>query len=180
MGSPNDNIVVDRAAIARRVQELAAQIAKDFTLIQVSEPGAELTIVPVLTGAFIFAADLIRCLPLKMRIELTTVSSYPGAAVATQGPTLLGQLPDLKNHHILLVEDILDSGQTIQLLREHLVPLTTSLRVVTLLRKQRPEAMATPVDYVGFDIPDEFVVGYGLDHDGYHRNLPDVVSLPTE
>ena len=177
MVEPIESVLVDRDAIARRVEELAGQIADDFHSLTDHEPNAELIIVPVLTGAFIFAADLIRCLPLKMRIELVTVSSYPGTATVSQGPSVRGDVPDLKGRHVLLVEDILDSGQTIELMQNQIQPESASLHTVTLLRKDRPEAMNTQVDYVGFDIPDKFVVGYGLDHDGYYRNLPDVVTL---
>ena len=174
-----EDIVVHRDSIAGRVEELARRIAGDFDRTAADDPDAELTIVPVLTGAFVFAADLIRRLPLKTRIELVAVSSYPGTATTSQGPRLLNQLPDLNNRHVLLVEDILDSGRTLAMLREKLQASCRSLRLATLLRKMRPEAMATPVDYIGFDIPDLFVVGYGLDHDGLYRNLPDVVHLKS-
>jgi hypoxanthine phosphoribosyltransferase len=174
-----DSVLVAREAIAQRIEAMGQQIADDFRNTTANDPNAELTILPVLTGAFIFAADLIRCLPLKMRIELIAVRSYPGAATVSEGPKVLGNLPNLKGHHVLLVEDILDSGQTIAMLQNRIQADCASLRTVTLLRKDRPEAMATPVDYVGFDIPDRFVVGYGLDHDGYYRNLPDVVTLSS-
>ncbi|MDX1565784.1 MAG: phosphoribosyltransferase family protein, partial [Phycisphaeraceae bacterium] len=95
-----EDIVVHRDAIARRVEELAQRISADFAPTSASDPGAELTIVPVLTGAFVFAADLIRRLPLKTRIELVAVSSYPGTATRSQGPRLLNQLPDLENRHV--------------------------------------------------------------------------------
>jgi len=107
------------------------------------------------------------------------VSSYPGIATNTQGAKLVeAQFDGLAGGRVLLVDDILDSGSTLRLL----VPMLKShgaleVKTCVLLRKKRPEAMATPVDYVGFDIPDEFVVGYGLDYDDYYRNLPDIVSL---
>ncbi len=174
-----DDVVVPRDAIAKRVAEMAKQIADDFTQSVGGNAQTELTVMPILTGAFVFAADLIRQLPIKTRIEMVAVRSYPGTATESQGPQLLNPLPDLSDQHVLLVEDILDSGQTLTLLKQTLAGQCASLRMVTLLRKQRPQAMATPVDFVGFDIPDVFVVGYGLDHDGYHRNLPDVVHLKT-
>ena len=95
---------------------------------------------------------------------------------------MLGQqLGDVSGRHVLLVDDILDSGGTIRLV----VPLVAALGAATvktcvLLRKDRPAAQETPVDYVGFEIPDEFVVGYGLDYNNYYRNLPDIVTLKPE
>ena len=92
---------------------------------------------------------------------------------------MLGQqLGDLRGRHLLLIDDILDSGGTIKLVQSVLGPMEpASVKTCVLLRKQRPAAMEVPVDYVGFEIPDEFVVGYGLDYDNYYRNLPDIVSL---
>jgi hypoxanthine phosphoribosyltransferase len=127
----------------------------------------------------VFCSDLVRQLPLQLRIATMRVSSYPGTATNTQGAKLVeAQFDGLAGGHVLLVDDILDSGSTLRLL----VPMLAShgalgVKTCVLLRKKRPEAMATPVDYVGFDIPDEFVVGYGLDYDDYYRNLPDIVSL---
>ena len=117
--------------------------------------------------------------PLRLRIDLLTVSSYPGASIRSQGSSLVArQLGDIRGRHVLLVDDILDSGGTLNLVRPLIESLGPAmLRTCVLLRKNRPAAMATPVEYVGFDIPDEFVVGYGLDYDNYYRNLPDIVTL---
>lgn len=141
-----------------------------------------MTIVSVMTGAMVFCSDLVRQMPLQLRIATIRVSSYPGTATSTQGAKLVeAQLDGLAGSDVLLVDDILDSGNTLRLL----VPMLHSYGAISvttcvLLRKKRPEAAATPVDYVGFDIPDEFVVGYGLDYDDYYRNLPDIVSLKPE
>jgi hypoxanthine phosphoribosyltransferase len=127
----------------------------------------------------VFCADLMRQMPVRMNLGLMTVSSYPGQSLRTQGASLLGsQLGDIRDRHVLLMDDILDSGGTIRLV----VPLLrqmgpASVRTAVLLRKDRPAARETPVDYVGFEIPDEFVVGYGLDYGNYYRNLPDIVTL---
>ncbi len=174
-----EKILISEATIAARVTALAAQITADHLA---SAGGAELMIVPVLTGAMIFCGDLIRKIPIAMRIGLCTVSSYPGHSLRSQGSQLLSQqLGDVRGRHVLLIEDILDSGGTlglvIPLLRE-MAP--ASLRVCVLLRKERPEALSVKVDYVGFNIPDEFVVGYGLDYNNYYRNLPDVVTLKPQ
>jgi hypoxanthine phosphoribosyltransferase len=159
---------------------LAHQITADHTV-----PGketAEVTIVPILTGAMIFCGDLIRQMPVKMRIGLITVSSYPGASISSQGSQILGQqLGDIKGRHVLLVDDILDSGGTVKLVVQALRDLgAASVKACVLLRKDRPSAKQVQVDYVGFEIPDEFVVGYGLDYNNYYRNLPDIVTLKPQ
>ena len=143
---------------------------------------AEITIVPVLTGAMIFCADLIRHIPIAMRVGLLAVSSYPGRSVASQGSTVLSQqLGDLRGRHVLLLDDILDSGGTIRLVRGLLAESgAASVRTCVLLRKDRPSAADVRVDYVGFEIPDEFVVGDGLDYNDRYRNLPDIVTLRPE
>ncbi len=176
-----EKVLISQEQIARRVRELAQQITADHAASPDSR-GAEITIVPVLTGAMIFCSDLIRHIPIAMRIGLVTVSSYPGATVSAQGAQVLGrQLGDVSGRHVLLLDDILDSGGTINLV----VPLirglgAASVRSCVLLRKDRAAAKATHVDYAGFEIPDEFVVGYGLDFNNYYRNLPDIVTLKRE
>ena len=178
-----ERILIDRETLAKRVREMAQQITKDFQP-PVGEP-LEITIVPILTGSFIFVADLIRDLPLRMQIRLISVSSYPGTATTSMPAKIGSDLDDLPQSlagcHVLLVDDILDSGQTLKLVSKNLSQRgPASLKTCVLLRKQRPQAMAQPVDYVAFDIPDEFVVGYGLDYDDYYRNLPDIVVLKPE
>jgi hypoxanthine phosphoribosyltransferase len=176
MNADIERVLIPSDQIAARIRELAQQITADHTDAQGQ---TEITLVPILTGAMVLAADLMRHMPVRMKIGLMTVSSYPGRSLRTQGSSILGnQLGDVRGRHILLLDDILDSGGTLRLV----VPLLkemgpASVRVCVLLRKNRPVAMETPVDYVGFEIPDEFVVGYGLDFDDYYRNLPDIVTL---
>ncbi|MEM6459746.1 MAG: hypoxanthine phosphoribosyltransferase [Planctomycetota bacterium] len=179
MRSDLQRILVDADAIARRVDELARQITDDLDRL---DHGGRVTLVPILTGSIIFVADLIRRLPQPMQIHLISVSSYPGTATASRGAKIdaaLTNVPaDLTDRVVLLIDDILDSGNTFRAVTDELGrrnPL--ALRTIALLRKQRPEAMGFPIDYVGFDIPDEFVVGYGLDFDGFYRNLPDIGVL---
>ena len=176
-----DQVLINRERIARRVDELAAQIGADYTAPG-SEAPRELTVLAVLTGSLIFLADLVRRMPMMLRLRLIMVSSYPGQSTTTQGVRLIGELPtDLRGQHVLVVDDILDSGNTIRFVREILAERSpASVRTCMLLRKQRPSAMVEHADYVGFDIPDAFVVGYGLDYDGYYRNLPDVVTLKPQ
>lgn len=198
-----DRVLIDRHAIARRIAELAADITRDLghpahnpALSPDSDPhtdalhhtwpdDGEITIIPVLTGSIIFVADLIRKMPLRLSIHLTSVRSYPGKATTSKGAMIqkeLSTLPEtLEGRDVLVVDDILDSGNTLRLVTDLVGQKNPrSLRTCVLLRKQRPEAMAFDIDYVAFDIPDEFVAGYGLDFDGYYRNLPDIVTLKRE
>jgi len=174
-----DRILIDRQRIARRVGEMAAEIRRDLEGLR---GDVEIILVPILTGSIIFLADLIRHLPEKIRINVVTASSYAGKRTRTTGEPIVGGLPDdLENKHVLIVDDILDSGTTIRRIRseiERFRPRT--LRACVLLRKEIPSALETPCEYIGFEIPDEFVVGYGLDYDGYYRNLPDIGVLKKE
>lgn len=173
-----DRILIPQERIAQRVKELGRQIVADHE----GPGGGEITLVPILTGAMIFCADLMRQMSLRMQIGLLTVSSYPGASLSTQGSQLIGQqLGNLRGRHVLLIDDILDSGGTVRLVQPLLAAMgPASVKTCVLLRKDRPAAKQTPVDYVGFEIPDEFVVGYGLDYDNYYRNLPDIVTLKQQ
>lgn len=177
-----DRVLISQWQINARVQEMARAITADIVKGQPGVDGPEMTIVPVMTGAMIFTSDLIRQIPFAMRIGLLTVSSYPGAATTTQGSKFSAErLPDLRGKHVLAVDDILDSGGTLRLVVPRLLELgAAEVKTCVLLRKDRPEAKTTPADYVGFDIPDEFVVGYGLDYNDYYRNLPDIVTLKKE
>ena len=171
-------ILIPQRQIAERVGELAGLITADHSPPKMIGP-AQVTIVPILTGAMIFTGDLIRQIPLAMQIGLVTVSSYPGKSVSTQGAQMVHQqVGDLSGRHVVLVDDVLDSGQTLRLVQAVLREKgAESVRTCVLLRKDRPAARDVPVDYLGFDIPDVFVVGYGLDYDNYYRNLPDIVTL---
>jgi hypoxanthine phosphoribosyltransferase len=176
-----DRVLIPQERLAQRIVQLARQITADHTPPNIPD-GDEITIVPILTGAFIFCGDLIRHIPLPIQIGLITVSSYPGTSLRTQGSQLLGQqLGDVRGRHLLLIDDILDSGGTLKLVTGMLNQLgAASVKSCVLLRKDRPAAKETPVDYVGFEIPDVFVVGYGLDYNNYYRNLPDIVTLKSE
>lgn len=134
---------------------------------------------PVLTGAMVFAADLIRAMPLGMRVRAVSVSSYPGKSTTSQGVSLRGEFPtDLEGSHVVLVDDIYDTGRTLSVLQGMVAEQSpASLRTCVLLSKQVERQADAVVDYVGFEIPPVFVIGYGLDHDDMHRNLPDVRVL---
>ena len=176
-----DQVLVTADRIAGRVRELGEQITRDH-LAAAESDHAPLTIVPILTGAMIFCGDLIRAMPVPMKIGALSVRSYPGTSLKSQGSQLISQsVGDLTGRHVVLVDDILDSGGTLRLIVPMLIELgARSVKTCVLLRKDIARARAATADYVGFDIPDEFVVGYGLDYDDYYRNLPDIVTLRSE
>jgi len=174
-----DRILIDRHRIQERVEALAEEIRRDLEQL----PGdVEITLVPVLTGSIIFVADLIRQLPQKMRIDVVTASSYHGESTTSSGEPTIGPLPkNLGDRFVLIVDDILDSGTTIRRIRAEIERHEPrSVRACVLLRKRIPPALETPCEYIGFDIPDEFVVGYGLDYNDFYRNLPDIGVLKKE
>ncbi|MBC7834079.1 MAG: hypoxanthine phosphoribosyltransferase [Phycisphaerales bacterium] len=175
-------ILIARDLISARVAEVGRQLSADLErLMGEADDSARIVMVPILTGAIVFAADLIRHLPQKMSIRPVTISSYPGAATTSQGVNIRGELPtDLRGSHVIIVDDILDSGRTLGLLRRMIAAQDpASLRIAVLLRKHKVAGRDEEVraDYACFDIGDEFVVGYGLDYDGYFRNLPEVRAM---
>lgn len=178
-----ERVLIDRERIAERVGELAERLAGDLRaeLDREGSSDAEhrVVLIPIMTGAVVFVADLIRRLPLKLSMELVAVSSYPGQTMESKGAHLRSELPGgLKGKHVVLIDDILDSGRTLHLVRSMIVEKSpASVRTVVLLDKRERRVMPIEPDYAGFEIPDEFVVGYGLDYDGYYRNLPDIATL---
>ena len=167
-------VLVSRDRISRRLDRLAAELVEHYGR-------DEVTILAILTGAFVFVADLVRRLEIPLEIEVAQVSSYPGTAVSAQGPprfTLPGPA-NLAGRRVLIADDILDSGATLSALIEDVRSAgAAETRTCVLLRKRRSDLPDRPdADFVGFDIPDEFVVGYGLDHDNRYRNLPDIRVL---
>lgn len=167
-----EQVLIDEASIARRVRELGHELS-----IEVAD-GKDVVLVAVLTGAVVFAADLMRAIPTRVAISMVSVTSY-GASTTSQGAVLSSALPkNLAGKHVIIVDEVLDSGGTLRLLRTELSSLdVASLRACVLLRKQREQAMSTKCEMVGFDIPDVFVVGYGLDFNGEFRNMPFVGVL---
>ena len=168
-------VLISAEEIDRRVGELAEQIAPLYR-------DRDLTIVGVLTGSLMFLADLVRRLDMPLRIGFIQASSYRGAATKPGALHIDPEIrPDLRGRHVLLLDDILDTGQTLRHLVAHLSELhAASVKVAVLLRKQGRQLHEVQVDYVGFDIPDAFVVGYGLDFNDEYRNLPHVAVLPRE
>jgi hypoxanthine phosphoribosyltransferase len=173
--------LISREQIAERIAVVGADITDSLRALSAGESNPRVVLVPILTGALVFTADLIRHIPVPMSIRPVTISSYPGTATSSQGANIHGAVPtDLAGAHVILVDDILDSGRTLGLLRRVLqAQRPASLQLAVLLRKNKPGGREehVEVEFVGFDIEDEFVIGYGLDYDGYFRNLPDIGVL---
>lgn len=175
LGAGIERELLSQQKIEQRVRELGLELA-DYYLDRTP------LLVGVLNGAVIFMADLVREMPVAVDFEFMAVSSY-GLATETSGVVrILKDLStDITGREVLVVEDIIDSGLTVRYLRRILEERNPAdIKVVTLLRKMKPEADSVRVDYVGFEIPDEFVVGYGLDMGGKFRNLPYVGVARTD
>ena len=168
-------VLYHESTILSRLDELAHEISQDY------RGRGELTVVAVLNGSFMFLGDLLRRIPLPLQVDCLSVASYAGTQ--TTGVVTFDQLsmPDIAGRHVLVLDDILDSGRTLHAVRERLReqgPL--SVRIGVLLRKRREREVAVEADYVAFDIADEFVVGYGLDFNEAYRNLPCIGVLREE
>ncbi len=164
---PAPPVLISEAAIARRVDELAAQISRDYA------DAGEVLLVGVLRGAFIFLADLARRLTVPRRIDFVALSSYDQGAVSKGVRLIMDLRVAIAGRHVLLVEDIVDSGHTLSYLVALLATRgPASLKTCALTRKPDRLEVDVNLDYVGFDIPDRWVVGYGLDYNDRYRALP--------
>ena len=171
-------ILIDRDSIAERIEVLAEQLERD---LRSKSATGQLILLPIMTGSVVFVADLMRHLPIPFRIEPVRARSYIGATTVSNQPVTVDGLDweSLRGNHILILDDVLDSGKTLSALRSMAEEAgAASVKACVLLRKET--APDVPCEYVGFDIPDEFVVGYGLDFDGLYRNLPDIGVLRPE
>lgn len=170
-------ILIPRDRIAKRVAEMAREIGETYR-----DAKEGLTLVTILSGSVIFLADLIRELPIRMKIALITVSSYAGATTTSRGSTIISELrSDVRGQHVLVIDDILDTGGTLRLVTAKLREQhPASLRTCVLLRKPSKAPPDVGADFVGFDVEDVFVVGYGLDYDDLYRNYPHIGVLRPE
>ena len=162
-----ERVLFDEPTILSRLDELAAQISADYR-------ERELTVIAVLNGSLIFMADLLRRIPLPLKLDCLSVASYHGGTKST-GEVVFKQvmLPDVEGRHILILDDILDSGLTLNAIRRKLDEANPlSIKVCVLLEKQIERTAPVDADYIGFEIGNEFVVGYGLDYMERYRNLP--------
>ena len=169
------HILLTREEIAKRVLELGRTISEDYK-------GKEPLMICILKGSVIFYADLVRAIETPVRFEFMTASSYGSATVSSGEVKIVSELDNkIADRHVILVEDIIDSGRTIAYIKNDMLKKgVKSLKVCALLDKPERRVSDVTADYVGFTIPDEFVVGYGLDFDQKYRNFPDIGVLKPE
>ena len=170
-----DRVLFTEEQIRARVGELGRQISKDYE-------GKDLVLVGVLRGANIFLADLCRAITIPATLDFIATSSYGKGAVSTGVVRILKDLEEaVESRHVLLVEDVVDTGLTLQYLMDNLrARNVASLRVCSLLDKPSRRQVPVQVDYLGFQVPDEFLVGYGLDYAQHYRNLPFIGVLKRD
>lgn len=167
--------IVTQEEMRARIKELGKQISTDYT-------GKDLVLVGVLKGAYAFYADLARAVRIPMRVDFLIVTSYGSQSKTTGKVKVITELTeDIKGKDVLLVEDIVDSGLTVQYLTKTLAKQKPrSVKVCTLLSKPERRTIDVPLDYIGFKIPNKYVVGYGLDYQQKYRNLPYLAVLDME
>lgn len=169
-------ILITRDQLQTRTAELGGAISRDYA-------GKELLLVCILKGSVLFLSDLIRAIRIPHAIDFMAISSYGGTRTESSGVVriLMDLNTSIENRNVLIVEDIIDTGRTLAYITENLRTRNpASLRICTLLNKPSRREVNVPLDYVGFDIPNEFVVGYGLDYNEIYRNLPFVGVLKPE
>jgi hypoxanthine phosphoribosyltransferase len=170
-----ERVLFDEPTILRRLDEIATQISEDYR-------DRDLTVIAILNGSLMFMADLLRRIPLPLKLDCLSVASYHGKA-QTSGEVIFKQiaLTHVMDRHVLLLDDILDSGGTLSAIREKLqTAKPRSIGICVLLQKKKARQQPVDADYVGFEIEDEFVVGYGLDFMERYRNLPCIGVLRKE
>lgn len=168
-------VLVSKAELESKVRELGAIISRDYE-------GKELVLIGILKGAAVFMSDLMREITFPVAVDYMSVSSY-GSSATTSGVITIKQDidTDIRGKHVLLVEDLIDTGLTLQHLKQlFALREAASVRICTILSKPSRRLADIPIDYSGIDIPDEFVVGYGLDYAEQYRNLPEVWIVETD
>jgi hypoxanthine phosphoribosyltransferase len=169
---PAGRILITQEELGSRVTEIGRAISTDYA-------GMDPVLVGVLKGAVVFLADLMRSIELPLTTDFMSVSSYGGSTRSSGIVKITGDLSvSIEDRHVLIVEDIIDSGRTVSYLKRNLMTRhPRSLKICALLDKVERREVDVELDYVGFAIPDVFVVGYGLDHAGLYRNLPYLSAL---
>jgi hypoxanthine phosphoribosyltransferase len=163
--------IISEEAICKRIEELAGEINRDFS-------GREVLFLGILNGAFLFAADLFKKIKLTARISFVKLASYEGTRTTGSVKELIGWNESVSGMPVIVLEDIVDTGHTLERIAGELrIRKASEIKVATLLFKPEAYTKKIPVDYIGFNIPNDFVVGHGLDYDGYGRNLPGVYTL---
>jgi hypoxanthine phosphoribosyltransferase len=157
--------------IKQRVEDMAKQINRDLA-------GRDVLFIGILNGAFIFASDLFRCIDLPARISFVKLASYEGTSSSGAVSKLIGCSDDIEGKTVVIIEDIIDTGNTIESIVDELMKRKTGdVKIAALLLKPSAYLKSLKIDYLGFEISNDFVVGYGLDYNGYGRNLPSVYTL---
>jgi hypoxanthine phosphoribosyltransferase len=163
--------MISEEKIISRIEELSEKINSDYA-------GQEVVFLGILNGAFLFAAELFKRINIKARISFVKLASYEGTSSSGTIKELIGWNEDIRNKHIIIIEDIVDTGNTLERIVDELVIRKASgIKVATLLFKPGAYTKDIPLEYVGFEIPNDFVIGFGLDYDGYARNLPAIYTL---
>lgn len=170
-----DKVLVSEAEIKARLAELGHQITSDYS-------GKELAVIAIINGAIIFVADLIRQIRMPVQLDCIRVASYRDETRPVQAPEIIDRIRlNLKGIHVLLIDDILDTGQTLSKITEVISEMKpASIKTCVLLDKDTPRAVDFMADYIGFRIPDSFVVGYGLDFAERYRQLPCIGVLKPQ
>ncbi|MGA0853675.1 MAG: hypoxanthine phosphoribosyltransferase [Luteolibacter sp.] len=170
-----ERVLIDEVVIDKRLDAMAAEIERDF-------PQGPLLVIILLKGALVFAADLLRRVPRVLEIECLNVASYHGGMESSGVVDFLDRhFPEVRGRQVLLLDDILDTGRTLHAVSRRLMDEgAAAVKTAVLLAKDKDRAEEVQADYVGFEIGDDFVVGYGLDYQGKYRNLPYVGVLKNE
>lgn len=170
-----EKVLITEEKLKRRIQELGREITEIYQ-------GEEITVVSIINGAIFFTADLLREITLPVRLDCTRISSYRNETVSEGEPEILFNIElEIEGRHVLVIDDILDSGKTLLKVTDILKKLDLkSLRTCVLLDKSERREVPFEADFVGFSIPDKFVVGYGLDFAELYRNLPCIGVLKPE
>lgn len=170
-----ERVLISEEELQKRIGELGQQLAKDYD-------GKDPIFVGVLKGVVNFFTDMVRATPIRCQYEFMAVSSYGGGTSTSGNVKLLKDVScNIKGRHVVILEDILDSGLTLKFVTEHLRAMEpASLKICTMLDKPERRKVDIFADYVGFTIPNEFVVGFGLDYQEFYRNLPFVGVLKPE
>ena len=173
---PISRVLLSEREIASRVEDLAGRVSSSY-----AELGEELVLVGVLKGAFVFLADLARRLEIPRRIEFIALSSYRNGSRGGEVRLIMDVRTRIRGRHVLIVEDIVDSGRTLRYLLDVMQARgAASVEACVLVRKPGQAEVPVDVRYLGFDIPDEWVVGYGLDYGEHHRTLPYIGVVEPE
>lgn len=162
---------ISQQSIEEKVLQLAARINHDYE-------GKKPLFIAVLNGSFIFAADLFKSIHIQAEICFIKLASYKGTKSSGQVVTAIGLDTDIKDRHVIIVEDIIDTGRTLHYFLPQIInQQPASLKICVLLHKAEVTKYPVQIDYLGFTIPDKFVVGYGLDYDGYGRNIKEIYKV---